>query len=111
MNRNHHEHLHRVKCRIIARMDRKYRKGQRENRSMALLKAAGYRCTRSAASLGEWDIVGIGPDGFVLCQVKTRDWPGAEEMQVLQAFRCPANCRRLIHRWRDRVPLPDVKEI
>jgi len=32
------------------------RKGTRnEHRSMALLERAGYRCTRSAASLGEWD--------------------------------------------------------
>jgi hypothetical protein len=38
------------------------RKGTRnEHRSIALLESAGYRCSRSAASLGEWDIVGIGP--------------------------------------------------
>ena len=34
------------------------RKGNRnEHRSIALLEAAGYRCSRSAASLGEWDII------------------------------------------------------
>jgi Holliday junction resolvase-like predicted endonuclease len=47
-------------------------KGRRsEHRSMALLEAAGYRCTRSAGSLGEWDIIGIGRAHVVLCQVKT----------------------------------------
>jgi Holliday junction resolvase-like predicted endonuclease len=49
-------------------------KGKRnEHRSMALLEAAGYRCTQSAGSLGEWDIIGTGPTDMVLVQVKTRD--------------------------------------
>lgn len=78
---------------------------------MRLLEAAGYRCTRSAASLGEWDIIGIGSTDFVLCQVKTRDYPGAVEMETLQAFPCPPNCRRLVHRWRDGQRLPDVREL
>ena len=29
----------------------------REHRSIALLEASGYRCTRAAASLGAWDII------------------------------------------------------
>jgi hypothetical protein len=48
---------------------------------------------------------------IVLVQVKTRDWPGSVEMEQLKAFGCPPNCRRLVHRWRDRVRLPDVKEL
>jgi Holliday junction resolvase len=37
------------------------RKGTRnEHRSIALLEASGYHCTRSAGSLGDWDIVAIG---------------------------------------------------
>jgi Holliday junction resolvase len=87
-------------------------KGSRnEHRSMKLLEAAGYRCTRNAASLGEWDIVGIGPDGFILCQVKSNRWPVEAEMEALRAFRCPLNCRRLVHRWIDRKQIPDVREI
>ena len=78
---------------------------------MEILEAAGYRCTRSAASLGAWDIVGVGADGFVLCQVKSSQWPGAVEMEVLSGFRCPANCRRLVHRWRPYRRLPDVREL
>jgi len=88
------------------------RKGSRnEHRSMAVLEAAGYRCTRSAASLGEWDIVGIGTADVVLCQVKTRDWPGELERRVLADFPAPPNCRKLLHRWRDRQRLPDVLEV
>jgi Holliday junction resolvase-like predicted endonuclease len=88
------------------------KKGNRnEHRSIAVLEAAGYRCTRSAASLGEWDIVGIGSTDVVLVQVKTRDYPSSGEMQALREFAVPPNCRKLIHRWRHRQRLPDVKEI
>ena len=88
------------------------RKGSRnEHRSIAVLEAAGYRCTRAAASLGTFDLVGIGSADLVLVQVKTRDWPGSEELEEIRSFAAPANCRKLIHRWRDRQRLPDVKEI
>ncbi len=40
---------------------------------MALLEAAGYLCTRAAASLGAWDVIGIGPTDIVLLQVKSND--------------------------------------
>ena len=88
------------------------RKGTRnEHRSIRLLEALGYRCTRSAASLGEWDIIAIGTTDVVLVQVKTRDWPGSVEMETLREFRVPPNCRRLVHRWKDRQRQPDVREI
>lgn len=87
-------------------------KGTRaEHRSIKLLEAAGYACTRAAASLGVFDIVGIGSTDVVLVQVKTRDWPGAVEMEALRLFVRPPNCRVLIHRWRDRQRTPDVKEV
>lgn len=42
-------------------------KGNRnEHRSIAILEAAGYRCTRAAASLGVFDIIGIGSTDVVL---------------------------------------------
>ena len=75
------------------------------------MEAVGYRCTRSAASLGEWDIIGIGSKDMVLVQVKTRDWPGAAEMEALTLFSVPPNCRKLIHRWKDWRRLPDVREL
>ena len=87
-------------------------KGARnEHRSMAVLESAGYRCTRSAASLGAWDIIGVSSRDVVLCQVKTRDWPGSVEMETLQEFVAPPSCRKLIHRWLHRKRLPDVKEL
>jgi Holliday junction resolvase len=68
-------------------------KGRRnEHRSRALLEASGYAVTRAAASLGVWDLIGVGSTDFVLVQVKTRDWPGSVEMEALQAFTVPPNC-------------------
>jgi hypothetical protein len=78
---------------------------------MAILEAAGYACTRSAASLGAFDIVGIGSADVVLVQVKTRDWPGAAEIEAMRLLPAPENCRRLVHRWRERQRLPDVREL
>lgn len=88
------------------------RKGTKnEHRSMSLLEATGYRCTRAAASLGAWDIIGISATDVILLQVKTRDWPGSAEMETLHDFPCPPHCRKLVHRWRDRQRMPDSKEI
>lgn len=88
------------------------RKGNRnEHRSMQLLEAAGYACTRAAASLGVFDIIGVGSTDVVLVQVKTRDWPGREETETIKAFICPPNARKLVHRWRARQRTPDVKEV
>jgi len=87
-------------------------KGTRnEHRSMRLLEAAGYAVTRAAASLGAWDLIGIGSTDVVLVQVKTRDWPGLVEMETLRMFAAPANCRKLVHRWRHRQRTPDVREV
>jgi hypothetical protein len=88
------------------------RKGTaREHRSIAVLEAAGYRCTRAAASLGAWDVIGVGSTDVVLVQVKSRDWPGVAEMETLRDFPCPAWCKKLVHRWRDRQRMPDMKEV
>lgn len=83
----------------------------REHRSIRLLEASGYRCTRAAGSLGAWDVIGIARDGVVLVQVKSRDYPGTAEMEVLKDFPAPFNARKLIHRYKDRQRLPDVKEL
>lgn len=88
------------------------RKGTRnEHRSKAIFEVAGYAVCRAAASLGAWDLIGVSGSDVVLCQVKTRDWPGAAEMETLRAFPAPAIARKLVHRWRDRQRLPDVREL
>lgn len=92
-------------------MNAKAKGSRNERRSRALLEAAGYAVTRAAGSLGAWDLIGISSTDMVLCQVKTRDWPGSVEMEVLRSFSVPPNARRIVHRWRDGERRPDVKEI
>lgn len=88
------------------------RKGNRnERRSMRLLELAGYRCTHSAASLGDWDVIGIGKTDFVLCQVKSNRPPGMLERRVLEEFSAPANTKKLLHIWHDRAREPVVVEL
>ncbi len=88
------------------------RKGSRaEHKSMALLESQGYVCTRAAASKGAWDVIGCRAADVCLCQVKVRDWPDLVEMLRLEEFPCPPGTKKLIHRWRDRAQVPDVREL
>src|ERR1700761_8492596 len=87
-------------------MNSKAKGNRNEHRSMRLLEAAGYACSRSAASLGAFDIIGIGSVDIVLCQVKSNAWPGTAEMETIKLFPAPPNARKLVHRWRDRQRLP-----
>lgn len=88
------------------------RKGTKnEHKSIALLEAAGYKCTRAAASLGVFDVIGIGSTDIVLCQVKSNEWPCSAEMETIKLFVAPPNARKIVHRWRDRQALPDVREV
>jgi len=91
--------------------NRKAKGTRNEHRSMRLLEAAGYACTRAAASLGAWDIIAIGSADVVLVQVKTRDWPGSVEMETLRLFPAPPSVRKLVHRYIDGRRLPDAKEL
>ena len=87
-------------------------KGTRnEHRSRRLLEASGYAVCRAAARVGVWDLIGISAADVVLCQVKTRDWPGSAEMETLRDFPAPPNARKLIHRWRERQRMPDVRTV
>lgn len=92
-------------------MNAKAKGTRNEHRSRNILEAAGYCVTRAAGSMGAWDLVAISSTDVVLVQVKTRDWPGSVEMETLAGFRVPPNCRRLVHRWRDRQREPDVREL
>lgn len=92
-------------------MNAKAKGTRNEHRSRRILEAAGYSCCRAAASLGAWDLIGIGSTDVVLVQVKTRDWPGSVEMEALTTFVAPPSCRKLVHRWRDRQRMPDVREL
>lgn len=88
------------------------RKGTRnEHRTMRLLEALGYSCTRAAASLGDWDVIGISATDVVLVQCKTNAWPGTVEMETMRLFKAPVGVRKLVHRWDDYKREPRVKEL
>jgi Holliday junction resolvase len=62
-------------------------KGSRnERKTMALLEAAGYVCTKAGASLGIFDVIGISSQDTVCVQVKSNAWPGSVEMETLRGF-------------------------
>ena len=87
-------------------------KGSRnERKTIRLLEAAGYACTKAAASLGVFDIIAIGHADMVCVQVKSNNWPRSAEMALIEAFPCPLNVRKVVHRWRDRARVPDMREI
>lgn len=92
-------------------MNRAAKGARTEHKSRDLLAAAGYVVTRAAASKGAFDLVAIGADDVLLVQVKANRWPSPAEMAAMAALPVPPNCRRVVHRWRDRVALPDVREI
>jgi Holliday junction resolvase len=92
-------------------MNKKKKGSRNEHRSMDLLAAEGYRCTRAAGSLGAWDVIGIGLKDVVLCQVKSNEWPRRDEMQKLMSFKAPQNCHKIVHLWRDRQNEPEVMEL
>ena len=92
-------------------MNTKAKGNRNERRTMKLLEAAGYSCTRAAASLGVFDVIGISGTDFLLVQVKTNEWPRAVEMEAIEEFTAPPNARKLVHRWRDGRDSPDVREV
>jgi len=80
--------------------------GDKSSRSIRLLEASGYRCT--AASLGPWDVIGVGPTDFVMVSVVTGQWPDSSKIDPLCEFQCPPNCKKLVHQWRDGAEQPDT---
>lgn len=89
-----------------------YRKGAKnEHKSIKLLEAAGYCCSRAAGSIGIFDIIAIGASDILLVQVKSNCWPRRAEIEKITNFICPVNCQKVIHRWRDYGRQPDTRII
>lgn len=92
-------------------MNRKAKGSRNEGRSRDLLKAQGFEVLKAGGSLGVFDLVGISPREVLLVQVKSNAWPPSREIKAIEAFDCPGNCRKLVHRWNDRQASPEVREI
>ena len=90
------------------------RKGTRlEHKTIAMLKAAGYVCTRSAASMGVFDIIAINPLGLRCIQVKANSWPRPDERESLRNASqwLPPNATIECWRWNDNARKPIIKTI
>ena len=88
------------------------RKGNRlEYKTIAKLKAAGYLCIRSAASLGPFDVLAINPLGIRAIQVKANAWPGPVEWESLRnaARNLPPNAFIECWRWNDGARQPLIR--
>jgi len=90
-------------------INRKAKGNRNEYRTMDYLKEKGYKVTRAAASLGEWDVIAISATDVQLVQVKSNRWPRSDEMKKLNAFPCPKYVRRVLHRWDDWVSEPKIR--
>ena len=87
-------------------------KGSRaEHRTMRVLEAAGYSCTRAAASLGMWDVIAIGPGDVRLCQVKAgkRPYCSPLEREGLELFKVPHSVRKELWLWKDHARAPVIE--
>ena len=87
-------------------------KGTRnEHRAMRLLGQMGYRCTRSSASLGEWDVIAIGPRDVVLVQVKTNRTAPPAEREAMLRFPAPPCCRKELWIFKDGKRQPIIRSM
>lgn len=80
-----------------------YRRGYRaELRVVRMLKASGefHTVVRSAGSRSPFDVVAIGEEGVLLCQVKTGERSYAAEAERLRRFLVPPNVRKELHVYR-----------
>ena len=84
-----------------------------EHRTMRVLEAAGYACTRAAGSLGAWDVIAIGPGDVRLVQVKAgrRPYCCPAEREGLELFQVPENgvVRKELWLWRDYARTPQIE--
>jgi len=80
---------------------------------MQLLEAAGYACTRAAASLGVFDVVAIGPVDIRLVQVKAGDRCQLRpiEREQIAAFTAPSNASKEVWKFYDRRREPVIERV
>jgi hypothetical protein len=87
------------------------RKGTRnEHKAIRALEDAGYHCTRSAGSLGLFDIIAIGRQGVRLVQVKTNDDARPHEREQIQIFDgIPPGATKEVWIYQEYVRKPVIK--
>jgi Holliday junction resolvase-like predicted endonuclease len=87
-------------------------KGRRnEYKAIKILRDQGYQCTRSAASLGVWDIIAISETHIKLVQVKTNKMPSQNEIKNMRDYKAPTICSKEVWLFKDKEPLPIIKVV
>lgn len=88
-----------------------YRAGrEREYRTMRLLEAIGYACTRAASSKGMWDVIAIRAQDIRLVQVKAGvAGPTRHDREAIREVVVPAMCSKEIWWWKARAAEPLVE--
>lgn len=83
-------------------------KGRRaEYKSKKFLEAQGYKVTRSAASLGTFDLVAFSKRDTLLVQVKAGSSKvSKKERLAMEAFPSGPFCIKVIHHWPERAKEP-----
>lgn len=93
---------------VSALANKQYRRGvEIERKVVQILNDAGYEAQRMAQSRGRWDVVGVGPVGVRLIQVKRAKkdspWEGwfRKACEAMRGIKCPPNVSREVWVWID----------
>ena len=94
-------------------MDTKAKGSRAERRAMRLLSNAGYRCTRSSASLGAFDVIAVNSVSVRFIQVKAGDRCQVRplEREAIEMFAVPPNCSREIWKFYPRRREPVIEQV
>jgi len=86
-------------------------KGTRaEHRCMRHLEAVGYVCTRASASLGIFDVIGIGPQDVRLIQVKAGTARlSVPDREAIKALKVASSVSKELWRYPDRARTPLIE--
>ena len=72
-----------------------YRKGAQAEREVChILEELGYKCTRSAGSKGQWDVIAIHPQHIRLIQVKVEGAMTPIELEQIKLYNAPMVCSK-----------------
>ena len=90
------------------------RKGNRnERRTKKLLEATGYRGVKSGGSLGEFDLIMMGPGSCRLIQVKSNRRPPPAEREAIAEFPIKTGDTLTVSKeiwvWKDRIKEPVIE--
>ena len=79
--------------------------------SAKILQAAGYALVPLVEPIGKaWDLLGIAPHGVILVSVVRGDWPEPFGLQRLGVpSRWPTSILRVVHKYGDESPWPEVR--